>query len=99
MPASGCAQNAAASVFSTLQANAANTGVADNPVLGREACHNTKYALGNLVRFLLLSRQAHDMQGVAPLIKDLSFTVLLAGKAFDADWLMQDFSQRGATAE
>jgi len=26
-------------------------------------------ALGNLVRFLLLPGQAHDMKGVAPLIK------------------------------
>jgi transposase len=54
-------------------------------------------ALGNLVRFLLLPGQAHDMKGVAPLIRDVSFDALLADKAFDADWLLQDLDQRGAT--
>ena len=38
------------------------------------------------------------MKGVAPLIKGLSFNALLADKAFDADWLLQDLDQRGATA-
>ena len=56
------------------------------------------YALGNLVRFLLLPGQAHDMKGVAPLIKGVSFDALLADKAFDADWLLQDLDERGATA-
>lgn len=55
-------------------------------------------ALGNLVCFLLLPGQAHDMNGVAPLIKGVSFNALLADKAFDADWLLQDLNQRGATA-
>lgn len=47
-------------------------------------------ALSNLARFLLLPGQAHDMKGVAPLIKGVSFNALLADKAFDADWLLQD---------
>ena len=55
-------------------------------------------ALGNLVRFLLLPGQAHDMKGVAPLIKGISFDALLADKAFDADWLLQDLDTRGAAA-
>jgi transposase len=55
-------------------------------------------ALGNLVRFLLLPGQAHDMKGVAPLIRGVSFEALLGDKAFDADWLLQDLNQRGATA-
>ena len=55
-------------------------------------------ALGNLVRFLLLPGQAHDMKGVAPLIRDVSFGALLADKAFDADWLLKDLDTRGATA-
>ena len=38
------------------------------------------------------------MNGVAPLIKGVSFNALLADKAFDADWLLQDLNQRGATA-
>ncbi len=55
-------------------------------------------ALGNLFRFLLLPGQAHDMKGVAPLIHDVSFAALPADKAFDADWLLQDLDERGATA-
>ena len=55
-------------------------------------------ALGNLVRFLLLPGQAHDMQGIKPLIEGVTFNALLADKAFDADWLLEDLDQRGATA-
>jgi transposase len=55
-------------------------------------------ALGNLVRFLLLPGQAHDMKGVPRLIKDVSFDALLADKAFDADWPLHDLDERGATA-
>lgn len=55
-------------------------------------------ALGNLERFLLLPGQAHDMKGVAPLIRVVSFEALLADKAFDVDWLLQDLKQRGSTA-
>ena len=55
-------------------------------------------ALGNLVRFLLLPGQAHDMKGVAPLIEGVSFGALLADKAFDADWLLEELDARGATA-
>ena len=55
-------------------------------------------ALGNLVKFLLLPGQAHDMKGVAPLIEGVSFDALLADKAFDTDWLLQDVDARGATA-
>lgn len=55
-------------------------------------------ALGNLVRFLLLPGQAHDMKGVAPLIGNVSFGALLADKAFDANWLLQELDTRGASA-
>jgi len=55
-------------------------------------------ALGNLVRFLRLPGQAHDMKGVAPLVRDVSFNALLADKAFDADWLLQNLDAHGATA-
>ena len=55
-------------------------------------------ALGNLVKFLLLPGQTHDMKGVAPLIKGVSFDTLLADKAFDTDGLLQDVDARGATA-
>ena len=55
-------------------------------------------ALGNLVRSPLLPGQAHDMKGVGPLIKGVSFDALRADKAFDADWLFQGLDERGATA-
>lgn len=55
-------------------------------------------ALGNLVRFLLLPGQAHDMKGVAPLIRNVSFGALLADKAFDANWLLEELDECGATA-
>ena len=37
-------------------------------------------------------------EGGCPLIHDVSFAALLADKAFDADWLLQDLDERGATA-
>lgn len=55
-------------------------------------------ALGNLVRFLLLPGQAHDMKGVSPLIRGIRFSALLADKAFDANWLLEELDARGATA-
>ena len=55
-------------------------------------------ALGNLVRSPLLPGQAHDMKGVGPLIKGVSFDALRADKAFDPDWLLHDLNERGATA-
>ena len=54
--------------------------------------------LGNLVRFLLLPGQAHDMKGAAPLIKGVSFDGLRADKAFDVDWLLQDLDECDAIA-
>jgi len=55
-------------------------------------------ALGNLVGFLLLPGQAHDMKGVPPLIRNVSFGALLADKAFDANWLLEELDARGTTA-
>jgi len=55
-------------------------------------------ALGNLVRFVLLPGQRNDMVGVQPLIKDMTFSALLADKAFDADWLRAELDERGAIA-
>ena len=37
-------------------------------------------------------------EGGCPLIHDVSFAALPADKAFDADWLLQDLDERGATA-
>ena len=34
--------------------------------------------------------------GVAPLIKDIEFGGLIADKAFDSNWIIQDMNERGA---
>ncbi len=51
-------------------------------------------ALGNPVDFRLLSGQAHDLRGVPDLIDGLAADHLLADRAFDADWLRSDLSER-----
>ncbi len=38
------------------------------------------------------------MKGVAPLIRNISFDALLADKAFDADGLLEELDERGASA-
>ena len=53
-------------------------------------------ALGNLVRFVLLPGQRYDTVGVAPLLDGVGFGALLADKAFDANWIIEDLNQRGA---
>src|SRR4051812_2811567 len=55
-------------------------------------------ALGNLVRFVLLPGQHHDLVGVRPLIEGVAFGALLGDKAFDADWLGAAFADRGPPA-
>jgi transposase len=55
-------------------------------------------ALGDLVRFVLLPGQRHDMVGVPPLIEGVTFGALLGDKAFDADWLRAELDARGAAA-
>ena len=53
-------------------------------------------ALGNLVRFVLLPGQRFDTVGVAPLIKDIEFGGLIADKAFDSNWIIEEMNERGA---
>ena len=53
-------------------------------------------ALGNLVRFELLPGHRYDTVGVAPLIADLDFEGLIADKAFDSDWILENLNERGA---
>ena len=53
-------------------------------------------ALCNLVRFVLLPGQRHDAVGVAPLIEGIDFDMLMADKAFDADWIIKEANKRGA---
>ncbi len=53
-------------------------------------------ALGNLVRFCLLPGQRFDTVGVAPLIQDIEFGGLIADKAFDSNWIIENMNERGA---
>ena len=46
-------------------------------------------ALGNLVRFVLLPGQSHDLKGVSDLLQDIDLKALLGDKAFDANWLIE----------
>jgi len=49
-----------------------------------------------LVRFVLLPGNRYDTVGVAPLIEGLQFGALLADKAFDSNWIVEDLNERGA---
>src|SRR6266446_10939813 len=53
-------------------------------------------ALGNLVRFILLPGHRFDTIGIAPLIKDIEFGGLIADKAFDSNWIIEDLNARKA---
>jgi len=52
--------------------------------------------LGNLVRFILMPANRYDTVGVAPLIRGLEFGAMLADKAFDSNWIVEDMNARGA---
>ena len=52
-------------------------------------------ALGNLVKFVQLAGHRHDSQGVKELLKGLKFEALLADKAFDANWLLEELQMQG----
>lgn len=49
------------------------------------------------MRFVLLPGNRYDTVGVAPLINGLSFDALLADKAFDSNWIIDEMNERGAT--
>lgn len=53
-------------------------------------------ALGNLVKFVLLPGNRYDTVGVAPLIQNQEFGALLADKAFDSNWIVEELNTRGA---
>lgn len=53
-------------------------------------------ALGNLVRFELLPGQRYDTVGVEPLIRGIDFGGLIADKAFDSNWIIEEMNERGA---
>ncbi len=48
------------------------------------------------MRFVLLPGNRYDTVGVEPLIRGLSFEALLADKAFDANWIIDEMNARGA---
>ena len=47
------------------------------------------------MRFELLPGHRYDTIGVAPLIKGVEFAALIADKAFDANWIVQEMDERG----
>ena len=49
------------------------------------------------MRFVLLPGNRYDTVGVAPLIHGVSFDALLADKAFDSNWIIEEMNARGAT--
>jgi hypothetical protein len=53
-------------------------------------------ALGNLVRFELLPGHRFDTVGVEPLIEGVDFEGLIADKAFDSEWIIENLNKRGA---
>ena len=53
-------------------------------------------ALGNLVRFTLIPGQRHDTVGTAPLIEPADFADLIADRAFDVHWIVEEVTRRGA---
>ena len=54
-------------------------------------------ALGKLVRFERLPGNRYDTIGVEPLIDGIDFDGLLADKAFDCNWIIDELNERGAT--
>ena len=51
-------------------------------------------ALGNLVDFRLMPGQAHDLRETRELLEDVCCGMLLADKAFDAEWLRELLEKR-----
>lgn len=49
-----------------------------------------------MVRFVLMPANRYDTVGVAPLIKGVAFDAMLADKAFDSNWIIEDMNARGA---
>ena len=49
-----------------------------------------------MVRFQLLPGQRYDTVGVAPLIEGIQFDGLIADKAFDSNWIIDDLLARDA---
>ena len=55
-------------------------------------------ALGNLVDFVLLAGQRHDLIGVDPLLAGVEFEALIAERAYDSNALRDELKERGVTA-
>ena len=55
-------------------------------------------ALGNLVNFVLLPGQRHDLIGVDPLLDGVEFETLIADRAYASNALREELEGRGAMA-
>ena len=47
------------------------------------------------MRFQLLPGHRYDTIGVKPLIEGIGFEAVLADKAFDANWIIEEMNERG----
>ena len=54
-------------------------------------------ALGNLVDFVLLPSQRHDLIGADPLLVGVEFEALIADRAYDSNALRDELKKRGVT--
>ncbi len=48
------------------------------------------------MRFVLLPGNRYDTVGVAPLIEKVEFAALIADKAYDCNWIIDELNARGA---
>lgn len=48
------------------------------------------------MRFLLLPGNRYDTVGVEPLIAGIEFDSLIADKAFDSNWIIENLNERGS---
>lgn len=55
-------------------------------------------ALGNLVRFVLLPGQRHDVIAASSLLLGVDFGALIADRAYDSNELRAELQSRGVTA-
>ena len=49
------------------------------------------------MRFELLPGHRYDTVAVAPLIEDIEFEAILADKAFDSNWIIEEMTERDVT--
>jgi len=62
----------------------------------QNSCLDGTDALGNFVRFCLLPGNRYDTVGAARLIENIHFSAMIADKAFNCDWIIEEMNKRKA---